>query len=310
MNESTTVREGPTAGRSLCGSTIEETALRVHTPGQIAWRRFRRHRPAVVSIAVLAIIAILAVGVPVLGRHNPIGLNLKDMTQPPSAQHWLGTDHLGRDLWSRAMYGGRVSLAVGIAAAALSTIIGMLVGSTSGYYGGKVDMVLMRLTDVMMTFPPIIIMLTFAAVVGPGIWNVIWIIGGLRWPATTRLVRGQVLALKRREFVVAARAIGATDRMIIVRHILPNVVAPLVARITFAVSGAILAEAGLSFLGMGVPLPTPTWGNMMEPARNLTVLRDEPWMWMPPAFLVLLTILCINFIGDGLRDALDPQQII
>ncbi len=195
-------------------------------------------------------------------------------------------------------------------AAAISTLIGIVLGSPSGYYGGKVDTVLMRITDVMMTFPPIIIMLTVAAFAGPGLWNVILIIGGLRWPATARLVRGQVLALKRQEFVLAARAVGLPDLLIISRHILVNVVPPLMARVTFTISGAILSEAGLSFLGVGVPLPTPTWGNMMESARSLVVLRDQPWMWMPPAFFVLLIVLCINFIGDGLRDALDPRQIV
>jgi len=258
---------------------IECSARRPEGPAKIAWRRFRRHRLAMVSIAVLATVAVLAIGAPILGRYDALKMDLKDMTQPPSTRHWFGTDHLGRDIWSRAICGGRVSLAVGAAAAFLSTLIGTVLGSASGYYGGKVDMVLMRLTDVMMTFPPIIIMLTAAALLGSGLWNVILIIGGLRWPATARLVRGQVLTLKKREFVIAARGLGATDPTIIARHILPNVVAPLLARVTFAVSGAILTEAGLSFLGMGVPLPTPTWGNMMQSARNLTVLRDEPWMW-------------------------------
>jgi peptide/nickel transport system permease protein len=171
-------------------------------------------------------------------------------------------------------------------------------------------MVIMRFTDVMMTFPPIIIMMTIAAVAGQGIANVILIIGGLRWPATTRLVRGQFLALKNQEFILAARATGMPDWIIILRHSLPNVVAPLMARISFAVSNAILSEAGLSFLGLGIPLPTPTWGNMMETARDLIILQNQPWMWIPPALFTLTTILCINFIGDGLRDAFDPQQIV
>ena len=171
-------------------------------------------------------------------------------------------------------------------------------------------MIIMRMTDVIMTFPPIIIMLTVAAFVGPGLINVIFIIGGLRWPATTRLIRGQFLSLKNFEFVQAAHALGLPDWVIIARHSLPNTIAPLMANITFAVSAAILSEAGLSFLGIGVPLPTPTWGNMMEDARNLMVLQNQPWMWIPPAIFTLVTILCINFIGDGLRDAFDPQQLV
>ena len=197
-----------------------------------------------------------------------------------------------------------------MAAAAISTVIGVILGAVSGYYGRMVDMVIMRITDVVMTFPPIIIMLTVAAIAGTGLANVILIIGGLRWPATTRLVRGQYLSLKNQEFVLAARTMGLPDWIIITRHILPNVMAPLMANITFAVSAAILAEAGLSFLGMGIPLPTPTWGNIMENARSLAILQDTPWMWMPAAVATLLTVLCINFVGDGLRDALDPQQIM
>ena len=172
------------------------------------------------------------------------------------------------------------------------------------------DMMIMRITDVVMTFPPIIIMLTVAAIAGTGLTNVILIIGGLRWPATTRLVRGQFLSLKNQEFVLAARTMGLPDWIIITRHVLPNVMAPLMANVTFAVSAAILSEAGLSFLGMEIPLPTPTWGNIMENARSLAILQDKPWMWLPAAVATLITVLCINFVGDGLRDALDPQQVI
>jgi peptide/nickel transport system permease protein len=292
-------------------STLEaEEAARFETPGQIAWKRYRRHRLAVVASFVMAAILIFCFAAPLFTKYEPNKMSLRDKSQPPSAEHWLGTDNLGRDIWTRTIYGGRVSLTVGLTAAAISISIGTILGSVSGFYGKQVDMVIMRITDVMMTFPPLIIMLTVAAVVGQGLINVILIIGGLRWMATTRLVRGQFLSLKNQDFVMAARAQGLPDRYQINNHILPLVLAPLMANVTFAVSAAILSEAGLSFLGMGVPLPTPTWGNMMETARSLTVLQDQPWMWMPAAFFTLLTILCINFIGDGLRDALDPQQII
>ena len=239
-----------------------------------------------------------------------MGMELAVMNQEPSLEHPFGTDTLGRDILARTMYGGQVSLLVGLAAAGISTIVGVFLGTISGYFGKTVDAVVMRLTDVMMTFPPIIIMMTVAAISGPGIVNVILIIGGLRWPATTRLVRGQFLSLKNQEFTLAAKATGMPDWIIIVRHNLPNVVAPLMARVTFAVSAAILSEAGLSFLGLGVPLPTPTWGNMMESARDLVILQNRPWMWIPAAGFTLITILCINFIGDGLRDAFDPKQIL
>lgn len=287
-----------------------EANTKVESPTLIAWRRFRRHRLAMVSLMVLIVISIMVIFAPVFTRHEPNQMSLASRSLAPSSEHWLGTDNLGRDMWARTVYGGRVSLQVGLAAALISTVIGVILGAISGYYGRWIDLIIMRITDVVMTFPPIIIMLTVASIAGTGILNVILIIGGLRWPATTRLVRGQYLSLKNQEFVVAARAMGMPDWIIIIRHILPNVMAPLMANITFAVSAAILAEAGLSFLGMGIPLPTPTWGNIMENARSLVILQDKPWMWMPAAVATLITVLSINFVGDGLRDALDPQQII
>ena len=223
---------------------------------------------------------------------------------PPSAEHWLGTDALGRDIWSRLIHGGRVSLAVGLSATLISALIGVALGAISGYYGGPTDMVIMRLTDIFMTFPSFLIMLTVAALVGPGLGKVIVIIGALSWPPAIRLIRGQFLSLKNREFVEAARAMGASDSRIIIKHILPNAIPPLLAQITLQVGNAILTEAGLSFLGMGVPMPTPSWGNMLEPARTLEVLQLRPWVWIPAAVMILLTVLCINFIGDGLRDVI------
>lgn len=284
--------------------------IKFETPSQIAWRRFRQHKLAMASSLILLGIMILCFGAPVLTPYDPMGMELGVMNQAPTIDHLFGTDTLGRDILARTMYGGQVSLLVGMVAAGISTIVGVFLGTISGYFGKMVDAVVMRLTDVMMTFPPIIIMMTVAAISGPGIVNVIFIIGGLRWPATTRLVRGQFLSLKNQEFTLAAKATGMPDWIIITRHNLPNVVAPLMARISFAVSAAILSEAGLSFLGLGVPLPTPTWGNLMEAARDLVVLQNRPWMWIPPAIFTLVTILCINFIGDGLRDAFDPKQIV
>lgn len=282
----------------------------MRSPTQIAFSRFRQHKLAMVASVVLLIVIISCYGAPLFTPYEPLGMDLTVRLQPPSIDHLFGTDTLGRDVLTRTLHGGRVSLTVGLLAAGISILIGVFLGAISGYFGGAVDMIIMRLTDVMMTFPPIIIMLTLAAFIGPGLINVILIIGGLRWPTTTRLIRGQFLSLKNLEFVQAAHAQGLPDRIVIVRHSLPNTIAPLMANITFSVSGAILLEAGLSFLGLGVPLPLPTWGNMMEDARNLIVLQNLPWMWLPPAIFTLITILCINFIGDGLRDAFDPQQLI
>lgn len=282
---------------------------KIESPIILALRRFMQHKLAVSSVFILVIIIILCFGAPLFTTYDPLGMNLAVKTQPPSREFIFGTDTLGRDIFTRTLYAGRISLMVGLAAAAISIGIGIVLGAISGYFGKVPDMIISRLTDVMMTFPPLIIMMTVAAFVGPGLVNVILIIGGLRWPATTRLIRGQFLSLKNYEFVQASHALGLPNWIIIVRHILPNTLAPLMANITFAVSAAILSEAGLSFLGLGVPLPTSTWGNMMENARNLIVLQNYPWMWIPSALFTLVTILCINFIGDGLRDAFDPQQL-
>lgn len=291
-------------------STKNSKEIKFDSPSQLAFKRFRQHKLAVVASIVLIIIVVLSFGAPLFTPYEPLEMSLAERNQPPSMEHFFGTDTLGRDVWTRTLYGGRVSITVGLTAATISISIGLILGSISGYFGGAIDMVIMRITDVLMTFPPIIIMLTLAAFIGPGLINLILIIGGFRWMATTRLVRGQILSLKNQEFVLAAQAQGLPHRIIIMRHNIPNTIAPLMAAITFAVSAAILAEAGLSFLGIGVPLPTPTWGNMMEDARNLSILQNQPWMWIPPAMFALITILSINFIGDGLRDAFDPQQLI
>ena len=277
------------------------------SPTAQAWWRFRRHPLAVAGLILFGIVLLASVGAPLISRYDYADLNLPEKFQSPSMAHFLGTDRVGRDIWSRTLYGGRVSLAVGFAAASISTVIGVILGSVSGYYRGKVDQVIMRFTDVVMTFPRVVIILTAAIYLGQSIASVIFLIGVFSWPGITRLVRGQVLSLREQQFVLASRSLGAGNRRIIVTHVLPNVVAPLLASVTFAVNGAILLEAGLSFLGVGIPLPTPSWGNMLETARSLDVLQDGPWIWVPPAVMILLTVLSINFIGDGLRDAIDPR---
>ncbi len=277
------------------------------SPTAQAWRRFRRHPLALAGLILFAVVLLASIAAPLIARYDYAALNLPDKFQPPSLAHFLGTDRVGRDIWSRTLYGGRVSLAVGFAAASISTVIGVILGSISGYYRGKADQVIMRFTDVVMTFPRVVIILTAAIYLGQSIASVIFLIGIFSWPGITRLVRGQVLSLREQQFVLASRSLGARNRRIIVTHVLPNVVAPVLASVTFAVNGAILLEAGLSFLGVGIPLPTPSWGNMLESARSLDVLQDGPWIWVPPAVMILLTVLSINFIGDGLRDAIDPR---
>jgi peptide/nickel transport system permease protein len=288
----------------------ESMAPEPTSPTRKAWQRFRRHPLALAGLFIFALILFLAIAAPLIDRYPPNELNLQDRFQPPSAEHWFGTDRVGRDIWSRTLHGGRVSLAVGFSAALMAMVIGIVLGAAAGYYGGAVDNIIMRFTDIVMTFPRVVIILTVATFLGQSIRNVILLIGLFSWMGTARLVRGQVLSIREEQFVLAVRSLGARDRSIVAAHVMPNVVAPLLATLTFAINGAILLEAGLSFLGVGIPLPTASWGNMLETARSLDVLQDGPWMWVFPALFILATVLSINFIGDGLRDALDPKHII
>ncbi|MBV7336647.1 ABC transporter permease [Chloroflexi bacterium TSY] len=294
---------------SVDNSQLAYQSVQSQSPAQQAWRRFRGHPLAVMGVLIFATVLLLTLGAPLIERYPYDKLNLPDKFQAPSTAHFFGTDRVGRDIWSRVLHGGRVSIAVGFSAALMSTIIGMILGALSGYYRGIVDMLIMRFTDVIMTFPRVVIILTVAIYVGQNITNVILLIGIFSWPGVARLVRGQVLSLRENQYVMAAQSVGSRDGRIIRNHILPGVVAPLLASVTFAVNEAILLEAGLSFLGVGSGMPTPSWGNMLETARSLDVLQDGPWIWVPPAVMILLTVLSINFVGDGLRDAIDPKHV-
>ncbi len=280
-------------------------------PDSDSWRvarAFFRHRLAVAGLVVITLLGLAAVFAPVVVTHDPFAVDLLAAGQPPSAAHWLGTDEVGRDVFSRLVYGARVSLSVGLVAVTIYTAIGTVLGAVSGHFGGLIDGTVQRLTDTVMCFPPLIIIIAAVSITGPSIWNVMLIIGLLTWTGTCRLVRGQFLAIREREFVEAARAAGASDPRLIVRHILPNTIAPLLVSATFGVAAAILTEAGLSFLGLGVQPPTPSWGNMINLAQSATILQTMPWLWAPPGLLIALAVLSINFVGDGLRDALDPRS--
>lgn len=273
----------------------------------LAIRRFLRHRLAVTGMVVMAIVTVLAAGASYVAPHSPTALDATAFQAAPSAVHPLGTDSVGRDVLSRLIYAARVSLTVGVCAVAIYVVIGTTVGAAAGYYGGGVDLVLSRIMDVMLSFPPLIIILFAVSIFGrPSLWNVVIVLGLLGWPALARLVRGQFLALRTLEFVLAARATGASDARVVLRHVLPNALAPVLVAATFGVANAILVEAALSFLGLGVQPPTPSWGNMLTDAQSLTVLERMPWLWVPPGFMILISVLSINFVGDGLRDALDP----
>jgi peptide/nickel transport system permease protein len=288
------------------GSILVTTSGR--SPGRMALRRFLRHRLALVGMGLILAIAALSILAPLIAPSDPFKVDLAFFRKPPNLVHPLGTDSAGRDVLSRMLFAGQVSLTVGLIAALMSTTIGLVLGSIAGTYAGWVDAVIMRLTDVVLSFPALVVIITVVALVGPSILTIIFGIGLFYWPTACRIVRGLALSLREQDFLIAARALGATDRHVIIRHLVPSVLSPLTVTATFAVAQAILLEAALSFLGLGVRPPQPSWGNMLNEAQSLTILESMPWLWLPPGVAIAVTVLAINFIGDGLRDALDPRQ--
>jgi peptide/nickel transport system permease protein len=274
------------------------------------WRRFRRHKLGMLGLAMLLLLVILALFAPIVAVHDPVVTDLSLRNQPPSAEHTLGTDAIGRDGWARLVYGARISLAVGLVAVGIYTTIALLLGSVSGYMGGMVDAVIMRFTDIIMCFPTFLLIITVAAVLPPNIFNIMVIIGIFGWPGMTRLVRSQFLSLRSQDFVTAAVASGVPTRRIIFRHILPNVVGPVVVAATLGLAGAIMTESSLSFLGLGVQQPTPSWGQTLTTAMQLPILENMPWRWLPSALAIAFAVLSVNFFGDALRDALDPRMTL
>lgn len=271
-------------------------------------RRFLRHRLAVVGALIVLLLTLVAILAPFITRHDPLYQDYSALKAPPSREHILGTDALGRDVWTRLVFASRVSLSVGFVAVVISMVIGTVLGALAGYYGGRVDSIIMRIADIVMCFPLLIIIITVVALVGQSLYNIMAVIGLIAWPSICRLVRGQFLSLREQEFVMAARAIGARGKRIIWRHLLPNCVGPITVATTFGMASTILTEASLSFLGLGVPPPQPSWGQMLTEAQKLSVLADMPWLWIPPGAMIGLTVLAINFVGDGLRDAFDPRM--
>lgn len=271
-------------------------------------KRFMKNKLAMFGLIVLVVLILVSILAPLLTKQTTSSIDLYNLSSKPSAEHLLGTDDLGRDVFARLVYGGRVSLGVGIIATLIQVIIGIIVGSIAGYFGGIVDSILMRIVDIVMCFPFFIMAITLAALVGPSVINLIIIIAVLTWTDIARIVRAEVLSVKKREFIEAADALGLNHFQIIVKHILPNVLSPILVAATLGIASAILTEAGLSFLGMGVKPPTPSWGNMLSAAQNMRVLKNQWWLWMPPGLMIFLTVLSINFLGDGLRDALDPKE--
>jgi peptide/nickel transport system permease protein len=275
------------------------------TPWQIAVSRFKKSKLAILGLILIVALSLAAVFADAIAPYGENEIDLFNITAKPSAEHWLGTDELGRDELSRLIYGARVSLLVGVGAALLSTVIGIVVGSLAGYYGGWVDSALMRFVDVILAFPAIFLLLIFFSMRGSSVFTVILFLGLFSWMWLARVIRGEFLSLKQRDFIDAARSIGVPDGRLMWRHLLPNVGAAIIVATTLNVAYAMLAEATLSFLGFGVPAGTPTWGNMLNAARpNYTTV---PLLAIAPGLTLTIAVLAINFVGDGLRDALDPR---
>ncbi|MGN0774644.1 MAG: oligopeptide ABC transporter permease [Candidatus Ventricola sp.] len=274
-------------------------------------RRFRKHKLAMISLFVLVVEVLAVILLPICLHLDPYTSDYSTyFGAPPSAQHWLGTDDIGRDSFARFLYGGRVSLQVGILSAIISLVVGVPLGLLAGYYRGWVEVIIMRLADIFMSFPSMVLILVLVSVLGPSIATVTVVIGILGWPRFARTIYGNVLSVRESEYVEAARAIGTRDLDIMSKYILPNSFAPVLIAFTFRAAQAIITESALSFLGMGVQAPQASWGNILYEAQSISVLATRPWLWVPPGVALLVTILCINFIGDGLRDALDTKMVI
>ena len=273
-----------------------------------ATSRLRRDPRAWLGVAVVVLMVLAALLAPWIARHDPTAIDLAGQLRPPSAEHWLGTDVQGRDVWARLVYGARISLAVGIISQGIALVLGVTLGLVAGFYGRWVDDIVMRLADVTLAFPTLLLLIAMVAALEPSIGVVFATIGVVGWAGMARLVRGQVLVVRQLEYVQAVRALGARDRRILAAHVLPNVVAPVVIAATLGIAGAIMAEAALSFLGLGVQPPTPSWGAMIADARDLLQLRTAPWTSVFPGLAIGAAVLGFNLLGDALRDALDPRH--
>ena len=291
-------------------------SVREESQALVIWRRFRKHKLAVMGMIIIGLLVLVAVLAPVISAYDPLRIVLKEKNMSPNAQHWLGTDDLGRDMLTRLMYAGRISLLVGFTVTLLSQLVGVMIGALAGYFGGWIDSILTRFLDFMTTLPSLPLLMVLQKILSgidipflpreaTSVAIMIAILTLLGWMGPARLVRGQVLSLKNQDFTEACRAMGVSDVRIILRHMIPNSMAPIIVSATLGVGGTIIVESALSFLGFGVQPPTPTWGNMLQ-----NVQKDmwiAPWKAFYPGLLIFLTSLSFNFMGDGLRDALDPR---
>jgi ABC-type dipeptide/oligopeptide/nickel transport system permease subunit len=274
-----------------------------------AAQRMRRDPRAWFGISVVVLMVLAAVAAPLVARHDPLAIDLSRQLLSPSGTNWLGTDIQGRDVWARLVYGARVSLAAGIISQSIALTLGIVLGLLAGYYGRWLDEIVMRLADVTLAFPTLLLLIAMVAALQPSLMVVFVTIGVVGWAGMARLVRGQVLVVRELEYVQAVRALGAGDLRIIARHVLPGVIAPVVIAATLGVAAAIMAESALSFLGLGVQPPTPSWGAMIADGRDLSQLRNAPWTSLFPGLAIGVAVLGFNLLGDALRDAMDPRTV-
>jgi peptide/nickel transport system permease protein len=291
------------AGKAARDETL---TLRFASGARLASRQFLRNLPATSGLVVLALLCLAAIAAPLISPFDPIQIKLSAKLQPPSWAHLLGTDHFGRDVLSRLLYGARVSLSIGLMVVAFSTSFGVPIGMTAGFMRGNVDNVLMRLMDAFLTFPPLLLAVAIVGLLGPDLRNVMAAIGVVQVPVLARIVRASTLSAREETYVMAARALGASPLRIATRHILRNILSPIMVQLTIGFSAAIIAEASLSFLGLGTQPPNPSWGRDLAEARRY--MADAPWLFLAPTATIMLAVLSINFVGDGLRDALDPRS--
>ena len=285
----------------MAGSKIKENESYL----QAVVRRFRYHKAGFACFWIVAVIVLVSLIGPLFLPYGPNEIT-PAFSAAPSADHWLGTDQIGRDVLSRLLYGTKISLLVGILSTIIATGVGAVLGLLAGYFGGIVDGVVMRFTDMVMSFPYILLILVAATIFKPGMWNIILILGFLDWPGMARLVRGNVMTIRNADYVHASQIAGMSKRYILFSDILPNVMAPILVFGTSVIAISILDESALSFLGMGVQPPAASLGNMLNGAQSLTVLTSKLWLWMPPGLMIVVLVICFNFIGDALRDAIDP----
>ncbi len=287
------------------GPLVDSQAPQATTLLRDAWRRLLRNHSAVAGMIVVGLLILVAVFAPFIAPHDPLAQDFESRILPPSAGHLLGTDDLGRDILSRIIYGSRVSLAAGILSTALAVVAGVLIGAFATYYGGFWDNLAMRIMDIMLAFPQILLAIAIVAILGPGLTNAMLAIGIISIPIYARVVRSSILSLREKEFIEAARALGASDLQIIFKHLLPNCMGPLIVQATLGIATAIIEAASLSFLGLGAQPPTPEWGAMLNGGRHL--LRQAPWVTAFPGVAIVVLVMGVNLFGDGLRDALDPR---